>query len=69
MLTTKTVLSLAVLSQPIFGLPHVIPRQSFENFARLVVFGDSYSDDGDGAWVVSNHTWPSDPAYFGHHFS
>lgn len=24
---------------------------------------------GAGAWTVSNHTWPRDPAYFGHRFS
>ncbi|KAG8942718.1 hypothetical protein FRC04_003548 [Tulasnella sp. 424] len=36
---------------------------------RLVVFGDSFSDDGHGAWVVSNHTWPADPAYYQHSFS
>ncbi|KAG8933049.1 hypothetical protein FRC01_011269 [Tulasnella sp. 417] len=39
------------------------------NFRRLVVFGDSFSDDGHGAWVVSNHTWPADPAYYQHTFS
>ncbi|KIO15822.1 carbohydrate esterase family 16 protein, partial [Tulasnella calospora MUT 4182] len=38
-------------------------------FRRLVVFGDSFSDDGHGAWVVSNHTWPADPAYYRHTFS
>lgn len=36
---------------------------------NLVVFGDSFSDDGHGAWVYSNGTWPADPAYYGHHFS
>ncbi|KAG8974963.1 hypothetical protein FRC05_006640 [Tulasnella sp. 425] len=49
--------------------------QAIKNFARtrqfkrLVVFGDSFSDDGQGAWVVSNHTWPADPAYYQHSFS
>ncbi|KAG8915627.1 hypothetical protein FRC00_002204 [Tulasnella sp. 408] len=38
-------------------------------FRRLVVFGDSFSDDGHGAWVLSNHTWPADPAYYQHTFS
>ncbi|KAG9047531.1 hypothetical protein FS837_002055 [Tulasnella sp. UAMH 9824] len=33
-------------------------------FRRLVVFGDSFSDDGHGGWVLSNHTWPADPAYY-----
>ncbi|KAF8589182.1 carbohydrate esterase family 16 protein [Ramaria rubella] len=36
---------------------------------KLVVFGDSFSDNGSGAWTASNHTWPSDPAYYGHRFS
>lgn len=27
------------------------------------------SNLGNGAWTVSKHTWPSDPAYFGHRFS
>ena len=40
-----------------------------EKITRLVVFGDSFSDDGNGAWIASNETWPADPAYFGHHFS
>lgn len=66
---TRILLSLAVLSQPVFGLPYNVPRQSLNDYTRLIVFGDSYSDDGDGSWVVSNHTWPADPAYFGHHFS
>ncbi|KAG8915630.1 hypothetical protein FRC00_002207 [Tulasnella sp. 408] len=49
--------------------------QAVKNFARgskfrrLVVFGDSFSDDGHGAWVVSDHTWPVDPAYYQHTFS
>ncbi|KIO25855.1 hypothetical protein M407DRAFT_24811 [Tulasnella calospora MUT 4182] len=38
-------------------------------FRRLVVFGDSFSDDGHGSWVVSNHTWPADPAYYHHTLS
>jgi len=38
-------------------------------FKSLVVFGDSFSDDGHGAWLASNGTWPADPAYYGHHFS
>ncbi|KAJ4318506.1 hypothetical protein N0V84_006832 [Fusarium piperis] len=38
-------------------------------FSRLIVFGDSFSDNGNGAWVASNGTWPADPAYFNHSFS
>ncbi|GAA6001882.1 hypothetical protein JCM10207_002363 [Rhodosporidiobolus poonsookiae] len=38
-------------------------------FDRIIVFGDSYSDDGTGAYRLTNGTWPSNPAYFGHRFS
>ncbi|EJF59503.1 GDSL lipase/esterase [Dichomitus squalens] len=38
-------------------------------YSAIVVFGDSFSDDGNGAWVVSNHTWPANPNYFGGRFS
>lgn len=41
----------------------ITPRQS-STYGRLIVFGDSYSDDGNGAWIVSNMTWPADPAYY-----
>ncbi|CAF3528820.1 hypothetical protein SNK03_010028 [Fusarium graminearum] len=36
---------------------------------RLIVFGDSFSDNGNGSWIVSNGTWPADPAYYRHSFS
>ncbi|KAF8524476.1 GDSL lipase/esterase [Gautieria morchelliformis] len=36
---------------------------------KIVAFGDSLSDNGTGAWTVSNHTWPRNEAYFGHRFS
>ncbi|KAM0748151.1 lipolytic enzyme, G-D-S-L family [Meredithblackwellia eburnea MCA 4105] len=39
------------------------------NLERVVVFGDSLSDDGTGAWLFTNHTWPAHPAYVGHRFS
>ncbi|KAF7186475.1 Phosphatidylcholine-sterol acyltransferase [Pseudocercospora fuligena] len=44
-------------------------RRQAGKYGRLIVFGDSFSDNGSGAWVVSNHTWPADPAYFNHSFS
>ncbi|KAL6709844.1 hypothetical protein ACN47E_000629 [Coniothyrium glycines] len=44
----------------------VSPRGTF---GRLIVFGDSFSDNGTGAWTVSNNTWPADPAYYNHSFS
>ncbi|KAF5020462.1 hypothetical protein F66182_7501 [Fusarium sp. NRRL 66182] len=39
------------------------------NFPRLIVFGDSFSDNGNGSWIVSNGSWPADPAYYRHSFS
>ncbi|KAK6072357.1 GDSL-like Lipase/Acylhydrolase [Seiridium cupressi] len=50
-----------------WALPHV-PRQQ-TTFSRLIVFGDSFSDNGNGSWIASNGTWPADPAYYGHSFS
>ncbi|WFD42954.1 hypothetical protein MPSI1_001605 [Malassezia psittaci] len=38
-------------------------------FSRIVVFGDSLVDNGNGTYTLSNHTWPSDPAYFDGRFS
>lgn len=37
--------------------------------SRLIVFGDSFSDNGNGSWIASKGTWPADPAYYGHSFS
>lgn len=48
------------------ALPHAVPDGKYD---RLVVFGDSFSDNGNGAWVVSDHKWPVDPAYYHHSFS
>ncbi|KAK9418995.1 putative Phosphatidylcholine-sterol acyltransferase [Seiridium unicorne] len=50
-----------------WALPHV-PRQQ-TTFSRLIVFGDSFSDNGNGSWIASNGTWPADPAYYGRSFS
>ncbi|KAI5477127.1 hypothetical protein MNV49_006855 [Pseudohyphozyma bogoriensis] len=38
-------------------------------FTKVVCFGDSLSDAGNGAWVFTNKTWPKDPAYVGHRFT
>ncbi|PQK07920.1 hypothetical protein BB8028_0001g00010 [Beauveria bassiana] len=48
-------------------LPSAPQRSSIR--PRLIVFGDSYSDNGNGSWIASNGTWPADQAYFGHSFS
>ncbi|RPD75617.1 hypothetical protein L226DRAFT_507500 [Lentinus tigrinus ALCF2SS1-7] len=38
-------------------------------FSAVVAFGDSFTDNGKGAWEISNHTWPADPHYAGGRFS
>ncbi|KAJ6536837.1 SGNH hydrolase-type esterase domain-containing protein [Mycena capillaripes] len=43
--------------------------RSYNPFKHLVVFGDSFSDNGNGAYRITNHTWPADPAYYGGRFS
>ena len=51
------------------ALASAAPLNKRATYERLIVFGDSFSDSGRGAWVVSNHTWPADPAYYNHSFS
>ncbi|KAG8915626.1 hypothetical protein FRC00_002203 [Tulasnella sp. 408] len=77
-LTLTVALAISATAAPLFvGVP-----PSFEldadvarrlakrlQIKRLVVFGDSFSDDGNGIWVLSNNTWPADPAYHNHAFS
>jgi phospholipase/lecithinase/hemolysin len=46
-----------------------VERLDVNRFSRLIVFGDSFSDNGNGSWVESNGTWPKDLAYSGHSFS
>ncbi|KAF4415131.1 hypothetical protein F53441_14661 [Fusarium austroafricanum] len=50
-------------------LGHAYPISDQSEFSRLIVFGDSFSDNGNGSWIVSNGTWPSDPAYYHHSYS
>lgn len=38
-------------------------------FNKVVCFGDSLSDAGNGAWLFTNRTWPKDTAYVGHRFT
>ncbi|KAF9874187.1 GDSL-like Lipase/Acylhydrolase [Colletotrichum karsti] len=45
-----------------------IPRQrraTAPKFSSIVVFGDSFSDNGNGSARVSNGSWPSDEYYNG----
>ncbi|KAH7239239.1 hypothetical protein BKA59DRAFT_273926 [Fusarium tricinctum] len=50
-----------------YALP--VTDRSDAKFSRLIVFGDSFSDNGNGSWVASKRSWPADPAYYGHSFS
>ncbi|GAA6055501.1 hypothetical protein JCM3770_006290 [Rhodotorula araucariae] len=38
-------------------------------FKRVVSFGDSLSDAGNGAWLFTHKTWPNDDLYIGHRFT
>ncbi|GAA6032700.1 hypothetical protein JCM8097_000748 [Rhodosporidiobolus ruineniae] len=57
---------LSLLARP---PPLLATNQGGLNFSELVVFGDEWSDDGTGAWKLTNGTWPSDPHYFEHRFT
>ncbi|KAM0344468.1 hypothetical protein ACHAPU_007440 [Fusarium lateritium] len=50
-----------------YAFPTVNPNRV--TFSRLIVFGDSFSDNGNGSWIASDGSWPADPAYYGHSFS
>lgn len=65
-----TVLVLGLLFQTSFiAASPTTKTKTSGSIENLVVFGDSFSDDGNGAWVLTNHTWPADPAYYGGRFS
>lgn len=52
------------------SLAYAIPVSEHNSeFSRLIVFGDSFSDNGNGSWIASNGSWPEDPAYYRHSFS
>ncbi|VUC21233.1 unnamed protein product [Clonostachys rosea] len=61
--------SLAILYLIGYTIALPIAISDVTQLTRLIVFGDSFSDNGNGSWVVSNGTWPSDPSYFAHSFS
>jgi phospholipase/lecithinase/hemolysin len=69
MLSTAFRILLLVATSYIAALPTQQHERQSPHYTRLVVFGDSYSDNGSGARVVSNNTWPADPAYYSHSFS
>ena len=69
MLLTAAFFASALILTTVTAAPLQLQIRQQKQTGRLVVFGDSFSDDGHGAWIVSNNTWPADPAYYGHHFS
>ncbi|KAJ6453312.1 GDSL-like Lipase/Acylhydrolase [Mycena sanguinolenta] len=55
--------------QGVFAIPLASSHSYSNPFKHLVVLGDSFSDNGNGAYCITNHTWPADPAYYGERFS
>jgi phospholipase/lecithinase/hemolysin len=45
------------------------PFQSTTKFSSIVAFGDSFTDNGNGSFKLTNGTWPADPGYFKGRFS
>ncbi|KAF6824221.1 GDSL-like Lipase/Acylhydrolase [Colletotrichum plurivorum] len=58
-------LLLGLLATAHASVIHLQRRTSAPSFSSLVVFGDSFSDNGNGSARVSNGTWPSDKYYDG----
>ncbi|KAI1794394.1 hypothetical protein LXA43DRAFT_138206 [Ganoderma leucocontextum] len=44
-------------------------RETNTSYSAIIAFGDSFSDNGSGAWALSNQTWPANPNYFAGRFS
>ncbi|KAF7343174.1 Carbohydrate esterase family 16 protein [Mycena venus] len=68
MIVAAFVVCCTLAVQGVFAIPFASSR-SYNPFKHLVVFGDSFSDNGNGAYRITNHTWPADPAYYGGRFS
>ncbi|KAJ7322963.1 GDSL-like Lipase/Acylhydrolase [Mycena albidolilacea] len=68
MIVAAFVVCCTLTVQGVFAIPLASSR-SYNPFKHLVVLGDSFSDNGDGAYRITNHTWPADPAYYGGRFS
>ena len=61
--------SLLLLLVAVAEAAPLVLQRNRKLFKTVRTFGDSLSDDGTGAWLVSNKTWPADPHYYGHRFS
>jgi phospholipase/lecithinase/hemolysin len=55
----------------VLGLAPILAQSagSSPTYASIVVFGDSFSDNGNGSYKLTNGTWPSNPAYYDGRFS
>nr|WPL92274.1 GDSL-like lipase/acylhydrolase U56931 [Ganoderma boninense] len=60
--------ALLLASSAATAAPH-FARESNASYSAIVAFGDSFTDNGNGAWALSNHTWPANPNYFDGRFS
>ncbi|KZL78361.1 gdsl-like lipase acylhydrolase [Colletotrichum incanum] len=63
---TRTCRVLIALSATVHAVdPHLQNRAIAPAFSSIVVFGDSFSDNGNGSARVSNSSWPTDKYYNG----
>ena len=46
--------------------PFALRDSGAAGFSRIVVFGDSLVDNGNGTYLFTNKTWPSDPVSYTH---
>lgn len=46
-----------------------ISPRPVEKFSSIVAFGDSFTDNGNGSFKITNGTWPADPRYYQGRFS
>jgi phospholipase/lecithinase/hemolysin len=44
-------------------------ERSTSRFSSVVAFGDSFTDNGNGSYKLTNGSWPADPAYYSGRFS
>ncbi|KZP12347.1 carbohydrate esterase family 16 protein [Athelia psychrophila] len=64
-------LAIAFYTTNVLAGPVTVQWQGRTNSAvkNIVVFGDSFSDNGNGSYRITNGTWPVDPPYYDGRFS
>ncbi|KAJ4394000.1 hypothetical protein N0V93_003217 [Gnomoniopsis smithogilvyi] len=62
---------IAIFSAMVVYAAPAVPLATPEStrYSSMVVFGDSFSDNGNGSYRISNGTWPLVPPYHQGHFS